>query len=52
MAGPLAPAGAPGKVERNQTSTISGRMIRPARLTKMLALSHRLRATFSADGSL
>ena len=35
MAGPTAPAGGAGKVDRNQTRITSGRMIRPARLMKI-----------------
>ena len=48
MAGPVAPAGGPGNVDRNHSTIVSDRMMVPTRVVKMRARSHspiaRLRA--------
>ena len=43
IAGPVAPAGGAGKLDRNQSTTVSAKMMPPTRRRKMPARSHRPR---------
>lgn len=41
MAGPVAPSGGEGKVDKNHSTTISEKMIVPTRVRKMFARCHK-----------